>query len=81
MIDFCLEKNITPFLTFLYAPIEFSLLSLSEKQKVEVLEYYFSTLSAEKLLFSQRILKPLMRSLDKINYAYFLHQFHELTLR
>jgi radical SAM protein with 4Fe4S-binding SPASM domain len=77
MINYCLDSNIIPFLTFLYEPSEFSLLNLSSNDKKEILDYYFSTLDKYEILFIQRIIKPLIRSLDKIDYIYYLQKLNE----
>lgn len=78
-LHFCLSKEITPFITFLYGPVEFSLLNLSHFEKLEILDFYFETLSYNELLFTQRVIKPLLRSLPKIDYIHYLEQFHQLT--
>lgn len=79
MVKFSLNKNITPYLSFLYAPQTFSLLDLEYKERVNIIEFYISTLDRTELLFSQRIIKPLLRSLNKIDYACFIQQFQQLT--
>jgi len=67
MIDFCLDKTISPFMTFLYAPEVFSLLSLSEYERMKILHYYLEHLSKKQILYSRRILLPLFNSLSKSN--------------
>jgi MoaA/NifB/PqqE/SkfB family radical SAM enzyme len=81
MINFSLEKEITPFLTFLYGPEEFSLLNLDYTQRIEILEFYFSNLTPTELLFTQRITKPLLRSLKKIDYIYYLQKLQNLLAK
>ncbi len=79
IIHFCANKKIIPFLTFLYNPSDLSLLNFNSKKKKEILDFYFETLSSTELLFMQRILKPLVRSLDRIDYANYLHKLQELA--
>lgn len=81
MINFCFEKKVTPFITFLYEPSPFCLLDLTSQERVKILEFYFETLNREELLLTQRILKPLIRSLDQFDYAYFMNMLHERVLQ
>jgi len=67
-LQFCKSKGIIPFMTFLYEPNPFSMISASEDEKLEVLEFYFKELSKEELLLSMRVIRPLLGALDKINY-------------
>lgn len=62
-IDLCLEKDIYPFMTMCYEPSEYSLLSLDNKEIVEILEYYLSTLSWDYLTQIRRITVPLIEKL------------------
>jgi radical SAM protein with 4Fe4S-binding SPASM domain len=77
MIQFCFQKKVTPFITFLYEPEEFCLLNLDAKEKIKILEFYFETLSREEILLVQRVVKPLIRSLDRFDYAFFMNVLHE----
>jgi radical SAM protein with 4Fe4S-binding SPASM domain len=77
MIAFCFEKKVTPFISFLYEPESFCLLDFSQDERIKMLNYYFDNLNKEELLLIQRILKPLIRSLDKLEYAQYLNLFHE----
>ena len=77
VIRFCLNKNIIPFLTFLFEPNEFSLQSFSNEKKVEILNFYFDTLSPLELKFSMRLITSLIISLDKIDYIFFLEKIRE----
>lgn len=80
IINFCLEKEIVPFISFLYGPKDLSLLDLKVEERIQILEYYFETLSKEEILFSQRVIKPLLRSLDKIDYSYYIQKFQSLIV-
>jgi MoaA/NifB/PqqE/SkfB family radical SAM enzyme len=76
-IDFCYKKEISPFLTFLYEPTEFSLLTESNEKKIEVLEYYFSEMSLLRAVHLKRIMMPIIDSLpllDRANYLYLLQE-------
>jgi cyclic pyranopterin phosphate synthase len=77
VIRFCLNKNIIPFLTFLFEPNEFSLQSFGNEKKVEILNFYFDTLSPLELKFSMRLITSLIISLDKIDYIFFLEKIRE----
>lgn len=77
--NFCLEKNITPFISFLYGPKGYSLLDFDYEQRIDVLDFYFETLSKDELLFSQRVIKPLIKSLNKIDYIHYLQTLQALT--
>lgn len=81
MINYCFSKKVTPFITFLYEPSPFCLLTLSTSERVKILEFYFETFSREELLLTQRVIKPLMRSLDQFDYAFFMNSFHERVLQ
>lgn len=71
-IDFIEAKGIQPFMTFLYEPSEFSLLTLPSTQRAQILEEMIDGLSKEKLLRSMRVITPLLDSMIKIDKAYFL---------
>jgi cyclic pyranopterin phosphate synthase len=72
IIKFCYEQNIIPFVSFLYAPEELSLLTLSEEERLEIVEFYFKDLNKAECLHSLRVLKPLIRSLSKIDYSFYM---------
>jgi radical SAM protein with 4Fe4S-binding SPASM domain len=77
MIAFCFEKKVTPFISFLYEPVLFTLLDETDTVKIKILDFYFETLNREELLLIQRILKPLIRSLDKIDLAHYMFLLHQ----
>ena len=79
VIHFCAKRKIIPFLTFLYEPSQYSLLNYNYDQRKEILDFYFETLSPTELLFVQRIIKPLVRSLSRIDYAYYLSKLQGLA--
>lgn len=72
IIQFCLNKKIIPFITLLHNPLDFSILNLDHDERIKILNFYFQTLNREELLLTQRVLKPLIRSLNKINYVSFM---------
>lgn len=80
-INYCLAKRITPFLSYLYRPEVYSLDNLSQSEKMQILDFYFSELTDDEILFSQRVIKPLIRSLDRINYVYYLDRLKEINER
>lgn len=77
MVEFALQREIVPFISFLYEPVEYSLLDFSQDKRLEILDFYFTQLSGEEIMFLHRIIKPLIRSLDKLNYAHYLSSFKE----
>lgn len=79
IIHFCLKKNIIPFITFLYKPSELSLLSLPYEERLKILDFYFSDLNREEILFALRIIKPLIRSLSKIDYSFYILELQRKT--
>jgi len=64
--EFGKAQKLEVFRTFLYEPLEFSLLSLSQSEREGILETYLASLSGELLGHSMRILVPLIDSLPKL---------------
>lgn len=62
-IDYCLERNIHPFLTFCHEPLEYSLLSLELSERIDILNYYLDNLTWDYLTQIRRITVPLLESL------------------
>jgi cyclic pyranopterin phosphate synthase len=65
-IDYCLERNIHPFITFCYRPSEHSLLSLSPEKRVHILDSLLESLRWDRLTLCHRLLSPVLNSLDPI---------------
>lgn len=80
IIKFCTERRIIPFVTFVYNPQELSLLTLNHAERIKILNYYFDNLSQIELIFAQRVIRPLVRSLEKIDYIHFLDKMRESSL-
>ena len=76
MIRFCINHQVTPFISFLYEPNQYCLLDLSENERKKILDFYFENLNASELLLIQRILKPLIKSLSKFDYTFYMSEFH-----
>ena len=81
MIHFCFEKHLTPFITFLYEPEKFSILNVDVEIRKKMLDFYFENLNNEELLLIQRVLKPIIRSLSKIEYVYYINLLHNRVTR
>lgn len=64
VITYCLERDIIPFITFLYEPNQFSLLDLPEKERQEILESWFRTLTPLEINLTQRAILPMIQSLE-----------------
>lgn len=80
IVNYCTERRIIPFLTFLYFPERFSLLTLDHADRKNILNFYFETLSSTEMVFAQRVIRPLVRSLEKIDYVQYLDKMRESTL-
>jgi MoaA/NifB/PqqE/SkfB family radical SAM enzyme len=74
-INFCLEREITPMISFLYQPHPFSLLDLGQQQRERILENIFKNLNPIEQNLCSRVILPLVQSLDGINKASFLIEF------
>lgn len=74
IIRFCLEREIVPFMTFLYEPSQFSLLTLSAEERMNILDFYLEEMNRDELQLIQRVAKPLIRSLPKIDYTYYMQE-------
>lgn len=79
VIDFCLNKKIIPFLSYLYEPEQFSLSMCDYKTRVNILDFYFQNLNNQEILLTQRVIKPLLRSLNKIDYIYYLDKLKRVN--
>lgn len=80
-IQFCLEKEVNPFLTFLYAPEEYSLLTASVEERRNILEFYFESLTTIEAVYLKRVLLPLIHSMPPIDRADYLSRLHQLLVR
>jgi cyclic pyranopterin phosphate synthase len=74
-IDYCESKKITPFITFLYEPSEFSLLGLGSEKREEILNFYIDNLDYSDLLRLHRVIKPLLSSLPTVLRAEYSLKF------
>lgn len=61
------DKNpkLTQFITFLYEPSEFSLLTHSVEKRKEILDWYLENLNPREVALVMRVIKPVLSSLDK----------------
>lgn len=71
-IDYIDQLGILPFITFLYQPSEFSLLTFDSSKRVQILEEMILGMEKDKLLRCMRVITPLIDSMIKIDKAYFL---------
>ncbi|MGZ3691156.1 MAG: hypothetical protein ACXVAX_06620, partial [Pseudobdellovibrio sp.] len=79
--DFSVTTKNQVFRTFLYEPEQYSLLTLSEEKRSEILEWYFAKLTLLQILNGARVVRPLIDSLTPINKAYFYQKYHEFIFR
>ncbi|MBY0552897.1 radical SAM protein [bacterium] len=76
--NFSKTHQVEVFRTFLYEPTQYSLLSLEETRRTDILEWYFSNLSLQQILNSTRVIRPLIDSLNPVNKFYFYEKYHQL---
>jgi len=74
---FCERYDLRPFLTFLYEPPEFSLLSLEIKKMMSILDHWIKNLTFHQLMKSQRIITPLLEKLPPLEKTYYTHLLYE----
>lgn len=77
VIHYCLDKDILPFITYLYEPVQFSLNTLDMDKKAEILDFYFETLNVEELNIIMRVLLPLIASLSPALRAQYYLQIQQ----
>ncbi len=77
-LEFCYEKRINPFITFLYEPVEFSLLTEEETVRKEILDFYFTSLNPFRAVHLKRILMPLIESLPVLDRAHYFLELNRL---
>ncbi|MFM6929782.1 MAG: radical SAM protein [Bdellovibrio sp.] len=65
------------FRSLVYEPLDCSLLSLSQAEREEILEFYIQNLNKDQWLRSHRIIRPLLDSLSGIGKAQKLLAVHE----
>jgi radical SAM protein with 4Fe4S-binding SPASM domain len=61
------KPEISSFITFLHEPHVYSLLTLTENQKLDILHFYFTTLNPQEIALTMRVLRPIIMSLNKKN--------------
>jgi radical SAM protein with 4Fe4S-binding SPASM domain len=63
LVELALSKKATPLVQLLYKPLHLSLLTLSEKERQEIVDYYFETLDWDILKYCRRVVVALLESL------------------
>jgi MoaA/NifB/PqqE/SkfB family radical SAM enzyme len=71
-------KKVEHFLIFLYEPHSMSLLALAEKERENILEFYFKTLSRDELAHSRKIFLPLLDSLSALSKRHYLLELQKI---
>lgn len=64
-LRFAYGKDCEVVIQFLYEPIELSLLSLNQNERINILNYYLETFDDETFRVAARLLLPLLDSLDQ----------------
>lgn len=77
-LSFCDEKGIIPFVTFLYEPSSFSLLSEDHQERERIFDFYIERLSKFDLNRIMRILIPLATSLQGLAKAQAFDQLKKI---
>jgi len=65
------------FRCFVYEPLDCSLLTLSQEEREEILDFYIQNLNKDQWAYSHRIIRPLLDSLSGISKAQKLLAVHE----
>jgi cyclic pyranopterin phosphate synthase len=78
MVDYCLAIGVNPFIHFCYIPTEHSLLSLTEKERMGILDWYLANLNWEYLTMAKLVTSPLIGSLSPIDQAHYLNEFGKI---
>jgi cyclic pyranopterin phosphate synthase len=80
ILDFCKKLSLYPFIQFVYVPSELSTLTLKEEERVDILKWYLKNLNKEELMYSHRVIRPLLKSIsDKALKKKFLKTLTFLT--
>lgn len=76
-LHFCLDRDIHPFVTFCYRPLDCSLLNWEVEKRREILTHYVTTMSWDELCLSHRVIAPLVDSLSPLDKAHILDKMKE----
>jgi MoaA/NifB/PqqE/SkfB family radical SAM enzyme len=74
-VKFAQSKGAVPLIQLLYEPTKYSLLTLSEKDRLELLQFYVSTIPWEQLKFCRRVIIPLIDSLPNHDFKKYDENF------
>ena len=77
LFEYLDDRPINPFVTFLYEPFKFSLLSLPSKNICEIVDFYLSELDWKKLSLVMRVVRPLIAKLSPTEKIKFLDELKE----
>ena len=81
IIDYCIKNNIHPFISFCYEPYQHSLESQDQSVREGILDFYLSTMDYSAILFSMRVIKPLIDSLPPVDRINYIERIGELKKR
>jgi cyclic pyranopterin phosphate synthase len=71
------KPEISSFITFLHEPHMYSLLEMSISERLEILDYYFKTLTSKEIALTMRVLRPLIMSLEKKEKVQYMLKLRE----
>lgn len=74
LIRYCQQKGISPFVTYLYVPSQFSLNTLPHEERLGIFSQLVESLTTDQIILSMRVLMPLLDSLEKIDRITALYQ-------
>lgn len=78
-VDFFSSKGIHPLITYCYEPIEYSLSSLNESQKMEILNFYLESIKEwNKFAMILKVIRPIVDELSAFNKIDVLDRIRQL---
>ncbi len=77
ILDFCEKNKISPYITYLYEPEEFSLSTLEESEKMRVLDFCFDKTKPNELNHLYRIIMPLLQELAPLNRTNYMMKLRD----
>ncbi len=77
-IEYCLSRNLHPFITLCYRPSKHSLLDLNQAERIACLTFMIDTFSWGEICLSHRIITPLIQSIDTVDKAQLLAKMKDI---
>ncbi|TNF24532.1 MAG: radical SAM protein [Deltaproteobacteria bacterium] len=80
MIQFCEDREISPFITFCHIPSEHSLLDLSDDERMRIIRSWLGDMDYQTLAKAGRVIRPMVDSLSGIDRAEVLSLIQSLKM-